>query len=159
MFLPGDVVLREGLCISCIQIQIELIFFINGKFDVFYILLGIKYGHTWLHRLFTFCVARLLFLVCKSLNPLILSNCVCLSGVILHEEHIELRSEEYKQLKREVEGKTLQEGTLHFTGKRQEVKSVFLNKIISLGFKIKSCFHQQNVTQGREYFEDLQRMN
>ncbi|XP_031613305.1 biliverdin reductase A isoform X2 [Oreochromis aureus] len=37
-------------------------------------------------------------------------------GVILHEEHIELRSEEYKQLKREVEGKTLQEGTLHFTG-------------------------------------------
>lgn len=37
-------------------------------------------------------------------------------GVILHEEHIELLLEDYKQLKREVEGKTLQEGTLHFTG-------------------------------------------
>ncbi|XP_042354051.1 biliverdin reductase A isoform X2 [Plectropomus leopardus] len=37
-------------------------------------------------------------------------------GVILHEEHIELLTEEYKQLKREVEGKILQEGTLHFTG-------------------------------------------
>ncbi|XP_061549750.1 biliverdin reductase A [Phycodurus eques] len=37
-------------------------------------------------------------------------------GVILHEEHIELFSEEYKQLKREVEGKSLQEGMLHFTG-------------------------------------------
>ncbi|XP_049455410.1 biliverdin reductase A isoform X1 [Epinephelus fuscoguttatus] len=37
-------------------------------------------------------------------------------GVILHEEHIELLSEEYRQLKREVEGKILQEGTLHFTG-------------------------------------------
>lgn len=37
-------------------------------------------------------------------------------GLILHEEHIELLTEEYKQLKREVEGKLLQEGTLHFTG-------------------------------------------
>lgn len=37
-------------------------------------------------------------------------------GVILHEEHIELLTEDYKQLKREVEGKVLQEGTLHFTG-------------------------------------------
>ncbi|XP_074508298.1 biliverdin reductase A [Sebastes fasciatus] len=37
-------------------------------------------------------------------------------GVILHEEHIELLSENYKVLKREVEGKVLQEGTLHFTG-------------------------------------------
>ncbi|XP_061652589.1 biliverdin reductase A [Phyllopteryx taeniolatus] len=37
-------------------------------------------------------------------------------GVILHEEHIELFSEDYKQLKREVEGKSLQEGMLHFTG-------------------------------------------
>ncbi|XP_040910236.1 biliverdin reductase A [Toxotes jaculatrix] len=37
-------------------------------------------------------------------------------GVILHEEHIELLTEDYKALKREVEGKTLQEGTLHFTG-------------------------------------------
>nr|XP_020475283.1 biliverdin reductase A [Monopterus albus]XP_020475284.1 biliverdin reductase A [Monopterus albus]XP_020475285.1 biliverdin reductase A [Monopterus albus]XP_020475286.1 biliverdin reductase A [Monopterus albus] len=37
-------------------------------------------------------------------------------GVILHEEHIELLTEEYKELKRAVEGKTLQEGTLHFTG-------------------------------------------
>ncbi|KAM9844347.1 biliverdin reductase A [Aulostomus maculatus] len=37
-------------------------------------------------------------------------------GVILHEEHIELLSEDYKLLKREVEGKVLQEGTFHFTG-------------------------------------------
>lgn len=37
-------------------------------------------------------------------------------GVILHEEHIELLLEDYKLLKKEVEGKNLQEGTLHFTG-------------------------------------------
>ncbi|KAM4728133.1 biliverdin reductase A [Anableps anableps] len=37
-------------------------------------------------------------------------------GVILHEEHIELLTEDYKQLKKEVEGKTLLEGSLHFTG-------------------------------------------
>ncbi|XP_049604401.1 biliverdin reductase A [Syngnathus scovelli] len=37
-------------------------------------------------------------------------------GVILHEEHIELFSEDFKWLKTEVKGKTLQEGTLHFTG-------------------------------------------
>ncbi|KAM3604039.1 uncharacterized protein V6R79_005603 [Siganus canaliculatus] len=37
-------------------------------------------------------------------------------GLILHEEHIELKSEDYKSLKRELEGKKLQEGTLHFTG-------------------------------------------
>ncbi|KAM9791678.1 biliverdin reductase A isoform 2-T3 [Syngnathus typhle] len=37
-------------------------------------------------------------------------------GVILHEEHIELFSEDFKWLKTEVKGKTLLEGTLHFTG-------------------------------------------
>ncbi|KAM9349535.1 biliverdin reductase A [Symphorus nematophorus] len=37
-------------------------------------------------------------------------------GVILHEEHIELFTEDYKALKREVEGKVLQEAMLHFTG-------------------------------------------
>uniref|UniRef100_A0A674NRQ6 Biliverdin reductase A n=2 Tax=Takifugu rubripes TaxID=31033 RepID=A0A674NRQ6_TAKRU len=37
-------------------------------------------------------------------------------GLILHEEHIELLSEDFKALKREVKGKVLQEGTLHFTG-------------------------------------------
>lgn len=37
-------------------------------------------------------------------------------GVTLHEEHIELFSEDFKVLKKEVEGKVLQEGTLHFTG-------------------------------------------
>ncbi|XP_034559740.1 biliverdin reductase A [Notolabrus celidotus] len=37
-------------------------------------------------------------------------------GLILHEEHIELLSEDFKALRREVEGKILQEGTLHFTG-------------------------------------------
>ncbi|KAM8838706.1 biliverdin reductase A [Synchiropus picturatus] len=37
-------------------------------------------------------------------------------GLILHEEHIELLTEDYKLLKKEVKGKLLQEGTLHFTG-------------------------------------------
>ncbi|XP_076601059.1 biliverdin reductase A isoform X2 [Chaetodon auriga] len=37
-------------------------------------------------------------------------------GLILHEEHIELLTEDYKEIQREVEGKILQEGTLHFTG-------------------------------------------
>ncbi|XP_015282291.1 PREDICTED: biliverdin reductase A-like, partial [Gekko japonicus] len=35
---------------------------------------------------------------------------------VLHVEHIELLTEEYKQLKKEVEGKELVKGTLHFTG-------------------------------------------
>ncbi|XP_032091497.1 biliverdin reductase A isoform X2 [Thamnophis elegans] len=39
-----------------------------------------------------------------------------LKGKILHVEHIELLSEEYKQLKKEVSGKELVKGTLHFTG-------------------------------------------
>ncbi|XP_007895812.1 biliverdin reductase A isoform X2 [Callorhinchus milii] len=37
-------------------------------------------------------------------------------GKILHEEHIELLTADYKQLKREVSGKELLKGTLHFTG-------------------------------------------
>ncbi|XP_069581886.1 biliverdin reductase A [Brachyistius frenatus] len=37
-------------------------------------------------------------------------------GVILHEEHIELLTEDYKELKRQTEGKVLQEASLHFTG-------------------------------------------
>ncbi|KAM4705982.1 biliverdin reductase A [Rhinophrynus dorsalis] len=37
-------------------------------------------------------------------------------GKVLHVEHIELLSEEFKQLKREVSGKKLVEGVLHFTG-------------------------------------------
>ncbi|XP_054847512.1 biliverdin reductase A [Eublepharis macularius] len=37
-------------------------------------------------------------------------------GKILHVEHIELLGEEYKQLKKEVQGKELVKGTLHFTG-------------------------------------------
>lgn len=48
----------------------------------------------------------------RSLTPPPLS-----SGLVLHEEHIELLSEDFKALKREVEGKVLQEGTLHFTGR------------------------------------------
>ncbi|XP_028328699.1 biliverdin reductase A [Gouania willdenowi] len=39
-------------------------------------------------------------------------------GVILHEEHIELLSEDYKLLKKQVQDKVLKEGTLHFTGGR-----------------------------------------
>ncbi|XP_075442690.1 biliverdin reductase A isoform X1 [Ascaphus truei] len=37
-------------------------------------------------------------------------------GKVLHVEHIELLTEEYKQLKKEVDGKELVEGVLHFTG-------------------------------------------
>uniref|UniRef100_A0A3Q3XMA9 Uncharacterized protein n=1 Tax=Mola mola TaxID=94237 RepID=A0A3Q3XMA9_MOLML len=37
-------------------------------------------------------------------------------GLILHEEHIELLTEDFKVLKREREGKILLEGTLHFMG-------------------------------------------
>uniref|UniRef100_A0A8C5WQ17 Biliverdin reductase A n=1 Tax=Laticauda laticaudata TaxID=8630 RepID=A0A8C5WQ17_LATLA len=39
-----------------------------------------------------------------------------LKDKILHVEHIELLTEEYKQLKKEVSGKELVKGTLHFTG-------------------------------------------
>lgn len=39
-----------------------------------------------------------------------------MSGKVLHVEHIELLTEEYKQLKKEVAGKDLVKGTLHFTG-------------------------------------------
>ncbi|XP_072296699.1 biliverdin reductase A [Eucyclogobius newberryi] len=37
-------------------------------------------------------------------------------GVVLHEEHIELLTADFKWLKEKVEGQKLQEGTLHFTG-------------------------------------------
>uniref|UniRef100_A0A8D0E119 Biliverdin reductase A n=1 Tax=Salvator merianae TaxID=96440 RepID=A0A8D0E119_SALMN len=37
-------------------------------------------------------------------------------GKVLHVEHIELLTEEYKLLKKEVSGKELVKGTLHFTG-------------------------------------------
>ncbi|XP_018424566.1 PREDICTED: biliverdin reductase A [Nanorana parkeri] len=37
-------------------------------------------------------------------------------GKVLHVEHIELLTEEYRALKKEVDGKTLEEGVLHFTG-------------------------------------------
>ncbi|KAM9307621.1 biliverdin reductase A [Gastrophryne carolinensis] len=37
-------------------------------------------------------------------------------GKVLHVEHIELLTEEYKALKKEVDGKELVEGRLHFTG-------------------------------------------
>lgn len=37
-------------------------------------------------------------------------------GLILHEEHIELLTEDFKELKKAIDGKVLQEGSLHFTG-------------------------------------------
>ncbi|KAG9355980.1 hypothetical protein JZ751_000824 [Albula glossodonta] len=37
-------------------------------------------------------------------------------GKVLHEEHIELLTADFKQLKKDVAGKNIQEGTLHFTG-------------------------------------------
>ncbi|KAG8572610.1 hypothetical protein GDO81_012102 [Engystomops pustulosus] len=41
-------------------------------------------------------------------------------GKVLHVEHIELLTEEFKQLKKEVDGKELVEGVLHFTGEQRE---------------------------------------
>lgn len=38
------------------------------------------------------------------------------SGLVLHEEHIELLTPDFKQLKKDISGKTLEKGTLHFTG-------------------------------------------
>lgn len=38
------------------------------------------------------------------------------SGLVLHEEHIELLTPDFKQLKKDVAGKQLEEGSLHFTG-------------------------------------------
>ncbi|KAK3567879.1 hypothetical protein QTP86_027326 [Hemibagrus guttatus] len=37
-------------------------------------------------------------------------------GLVLHEEHIELVTPSFKQLKKDVAGKQLEEGSLHFTG-------------------------------------------
>lgn len=37
-------------------------------------------------------------------------------GVVLHEEHIELLTPDFKQLKKDIAGKKLEEGSLHFTG-------------------------------------------
>ncbi|XP_010892394.1 biliverdin reductase A [Esox lucius] len=45
-----------------------------------------------------------------------LSNLAQEKGVVLHEEHIELLTAEYKQLKKDIAGKKLEEGFLHFTG-------------------------------------------
>lgn len=44
------------------------------------------------------------------------SRHVCPTGKVLHVEHIELLTAEYKQLKKELSGKKLLEGSLHFTG-------------------------------------------
>ncbi len=43
--------------------------------------------------------------------------CMVSSGLVLHEEHIEILTPDYKQLKKDIAGKTLEEGTLHFTGR------------------------------------------
>lgn len=40
-------------------------------------------------------------------------------GVVLHEEHIELLTADFKQLKKDVAGKRLEEGFLHFTGETE----------------------------------------
>ncbi|KAB5579815.1 hypothetical protein PHYPO_G00199270 [Pangasianodon hypophthalmus] len=37
-------------------------------------------------------------------------------GLVLHEEHIELLTPDFKQLKKDIAGKQLEEGSLHFTG-------------------------------------------
>lgn len=38
------------------------------------------------------------------------------SGLVLHEEHIELLTPDFKQLKKDIAGKQLEEGKLYFTG-------------------------------------------
>ncbi|XP_028831111.1 biliverdin reductase A [Denticeps clupeoides] len=45
-----------------------------------------------------------------------LCNLAQQKGLVLHEEHIELLTVDFKQLKRDISGKRLEEGTLHFTG-------------------------------------------
>ncbi|XP_047666709.1 biliverdin reductase A isoform X2 [Tachysurus fulvidraco] len=47
-------------------------------------------------------------------------------GLILHEEHIELLTPAFKQLKKDVAGKQLEEGSLHFTGGPLKSGSGFL---------------------------------
>lgn len=64
-----------------------------------------------------------LFILLAALSTFLLL-CLCVSGLILHEEHIELLSEDFKALKKEVEGKVLQEGTMHFTGKETDFTRV-----------------------------------
>lgn len=49
------------------------------------------------------------------------------TGKVLHVEHIELMTEEYKLLKKEVAGKELVKGVLHFTG--QLLKTAFPEKV------------------------------
>ncbi|GCB68982.1 hypothetical protein scyTo_0005398 [Scyliorhinus torazame] len=46
-----------------------------------------------------------------------------LKGKILHVEHIELLSAEYKHLKQQVSGKELMEGSLHFTERSKGLQS------------------------------------
>lgn len=48
-------------------------------------------------------------------------------GVILHEEHIELFTADFKWLKEKVQGQKLQEGTLHFTGGTLKPRMGFLS--------------------------------
>lgn len=54
----------------------------------------------------------------------------CSLGLVLHEEHIELFTPDFKQLKKDIAGKQLEEGSLHFTGGDAMValQSDFLNE-------------------------------
>ncbi|MBN3307381.1 BIEA reductase, partial [Amia calva] len=46
-------------------------------------------------------------------------------GKVLHEEHIELLTPDFRQLKKDVSGKTLLQGSLHFTGGPSQAGSGF----------------------------------
>ncbi|XP_061784686.2 biliverdin reductase A [Nerophis lumbriciformis] len=48
-------------------------------------------------------------------------------GVVLHVEHIELMSADFKALQKEVQGKILLEGSLHFTGGVLKASSGFMS--------------------------------
>ncbi|XP_061746351.1 biliverdin reductase A [Nerophis ophidion] len=48
-------------------------------------------------------------------------------GVVLHEEHIELMSADFKALQKEVQGKILLRGSLHFTGGVLQTSSGFMS--------------------------------
>ncbi|TRY89281.1 hypothetical protein DNTS_014790 [Danionella cerebrum] len=58
-------------------------------------------------------------------SALDLFNLAQQKGLVLHEEHIELLTPDFKQLKKDISGKILEKGTLHFTGGSLKADSGF----------------------------------
>lgn len=94
-------VIHDGLFLLSIRLLL-LRFRITGTSTWLYQVWSLSWKHEWSPSL-------------SWLLPLL-----PLPGLVLHEEHIELFSEDFKALQKEVEGKVFQEGTLHFTGDFQQ---------------------------------------